>query len=149
MDDRSKLLIVPNDKLISLGVLESDVFSNRDYEIFLADFYTKSNYSFDLTEFDKKKEFIKLAALDNLVIQTSEVNSKCFCFIPMNVSDFQYKFLYDNSFVFSNYKNMEGYYLKEENGEIITCMTDDINQLILIANKKNSELDERDEKIRC
>ena len=74
MDDRSKLLIVPNDKLISLGVLESDVFSNRDYEIFLADFYTKSNYSFDLTEFDKKKEFIKLAALDNLVIQTSEVN---------------------------------------------------------------------------
>lgn len=139
MNNAGCLYIVSFEDDTEPNIFTRRISSIKDYENALIDFEIKTNNNYIMRNVEYiSSEISQITKLGYVVIKTSNDLSTLSMWLPSIVTDSQYNYLYSNSMEFYKYKNIEGHYIKVENGKVNEYNTDDINKLMLIATKKNS-----------
>ena len=138
MNNRGKLIIIPNeDEILQMG-FERDVESGKSHTSRIQEFSDIYNLGFQFTEEDYQTAPCDIAALGHLVIKTEDEVSLVVCYMPERITDRQYSWLYQNKEMLNHYTQVSANSLQSINEDgVCWKRLHGVEEMMNEAGKKN------------
>ena len=103
MNNRGKLIIIPNENEILQMGFEREIEEGKSHTTRIQEFSDIYNLGFQFTEEDYQTAPCDIAALGHLVIKTEDEVSLVVLYMPERITDRQYNWLYQNKEMLNSY----------------------------------------------
>lgn len=138
MNDRGKLIIIPNEDEILLDKFEKEVEMGRSHTYRIQEFSDMFMLGFTFTEEDYQAAPCEVAAKGHLVIKMAEESSITILYLPEIITNRQYEWLYSNVLELSRYVTVSAFSLTYSDDNIpVWVRVKGLNEIIVTAREKN------------